>query len=272
MTSRSPASAAVQPTSDCPPAEVWDHLWRHAPSTSRDDALLDRERRGPRWRFVVERLEETFGRIAGLRVVELGSGRGDLSVLLAERGALVTLFDASDQALRQARIRFDRLGLSAEFARGDLLGGLDEYRGRFDLALSSGVIEHFRGADRTHALRAHRRVLCEGGAAIVSVPNAWCAPYRLWKFYLELRGWWPYGLELPYSKTELLRRARRVGFERVEARCLGFWQSVGDHWGRSLLGRGPDWVDRPSLLDRNMGMSVVLFGRRGRPAESEGTE
>ena len=52
-------------------------------------------------------LNNAFGRIKGLNTIELGSGRGDLSVLLAERGANVTLLDASDAALEQARERFD---------------------------------------------------------------------------------------------------------------------------------------------------------------------
>lgn len=271
MTARPSITATVRPSPDCAAAQVWDRLWRYTPSTAKDDVLLARERRSPRWSFIVDRLERTFGAIAGLNTVELGSGRGDLSVLLAQRGARVTLLDASDEALDQARRRFDRLGLSARFARADLLSTPDAWRGRFDVAVSSGVIEHFRNVDRTRALRAHWEVLREGGAAIVSVPNAWCPPYRLWKFYLQLRGWWPYGLELPYSRRELTRRARDVGFGRLEARCVGFWQSVGDHWGRSLLGRGPDWVDRPSLLDKTMGMSVLFFGRRGHAADSEGT-
>ena len=245
-------------------------MWRHTPSAARDDALLDRERRSPRWSFIVERLEATFGAVAELETVELGSGRGDLSVLLAERGARVTLLDASDKALDQARRRFDRLDLPARFARADLLGPLDLWRDRFDLALSSGVIEHFRGAERTQALRAHWTVIRHGGAAIVSVPNAWCLPYRLWKLYLELRGWWPYGTEVPYAKSELLRRACDSGFEAVEACCIGFWQSVGDHLGRSLLGGGPDWIDRPSPLDGIMGMSLLLWGRRPQATDPEG--
>ena len=242
--------------------EVWDHLWREAPSDAKDDALLAREYRSPRWALVVDRLQAAFGSIRGLRTIELGSGRGDISTLLAERGAEVTLFDQSEAALEQAKWRFDRLGLAAHCERGDMLDGLGPWRGRFDVALSLGVVEHFREDDRTRVIRAHYEVLRHGGMAVISVPNALCLPYRLWKSYLEFRGWWPYGMELPYCKRELIRRATDAGFADPEAVCMGFWQSVGDLWCKTLFGRCPDWVGRRSLLDHKMGFVLVLFGRR----------
>ncbi len=190
---------------------VWDRLWRQRPPDARDATLIARERRSPRWRTIVAKLEAWFGTLAGLRTIELGSGRGDLSALLGQRGARVTLLDTSDRALAQARHRFDRMRLKAEFVQADMLGALDRVREPFDVALSSGVIEHFTSQDRTRAVRAHYDVLRRGGATIISVPHAWCLPYRMWKSYLELRGWWPYGMELPYSTRELSRRAFGAG-------------------------------------------------------------
>ncbi len=224
--------------------------------------MIAREGRSPRWRTIVAKLEAWFGTLDGLRTIELGSGRGDLSALLAQRGARVTLLDTSDRALAQARHRFDRMSLKAEFVQADMLGGLDPASEPFDVALSSGVIEHFTNQNRTRAVRAHYDMLRRGGAAIISVPHAWCIPYRLWKTYLELRGCWPYGLEIPYSRPELARRSRQAGFEEVELRCMGFWQSVGDHWGKSVLGMKVDWVDRPCVLDGGMGLVLLLCGRR----------
>jgi SAM-dependent methyltransferase len=241
---------------------LWDQLWRCQPSDAKDDALLARERRSPRWRTIVERLEATFGSTEGLNTIELGSGRGDLSTLLAQSGARPTLLDTSENGLAQAERRFDRLGLTGCYEQADMLGTLEAYGQRFDVALSSGVIEHFKGDDRTRAVRAHFDVLRPGGMAVISVPHAWCMPYRIWKFYLELRGWWPYGTEIPYARRALARCARTAGFSRVETCCMGFWQSVGDHWGGGLLGRGPDWVDKPSRLDSVMGLILLMFAWR----------
>jgi len=245
------------------PAEtVWDRLWHYRPSDDRDDALLLREDQGPRWQLIVRRLEACFGDMAGLRTIELGSGRGDLSVLLAQHGAHVTLMDRSERALDEARQRFDRLGLSAQFEQGDLLIGDDHWSGAFDVSLSVGVIEHFKGDARTRVLDAHFEVLRPGGLCVVSVPHAWCVPYRLWKTYLELRGWWPYGMEIPYSRRELMQRASQAGFVDVETRSLEFWKSVGELWGRRIFGRWPEWSGRQSRMDTVMGMVLLMIARR----------
>jgi len=241
---------------------VWDRLWKHEPSEAKDDALLAREQKSPRWAIIVQQLESAFGTIEGLQTIELGSGRGDLSALLAQHGAEVTLFDASANAHEQAKKRFDRLGIRASYVQEDMLGTLGDHQRRYDVALSSGVIEHFEGHDRTRVIRLHYEVLRPGGQAVISVPHARCLPYRVWKWYLERRGCWPYGLELPYSKREMICRAKQAGFEQVQIHCMGFWQSVGDHWGKNVLKRKVDWIQRTSLLDPVMGFVLLMLGVR----------
>lgn len=243
-------------------ADVWDRLWLHEPDDTRDDALIERERRSARWSRIHQQLTKRFGSLQGLRTIELGSGRGDLSVLLAQCGATVTLLDASDRALDQARRRFDRLKLSGSFVRGDMMDPGAGVDGRFQLSLSSGVIEHFRGADRTRVVQCHYEVLSPGGMTAISVPHAHCLPYRLWKLYLERRGWWPYGMEIPYSKRELVGRALAAGFSDAQAWCSGFWQSVSDQWGKQLFGRGFRWGDNPSVFDAAMGLVLLVTAER----------
>lgn len=259
-------SATIQ-TCDATPASeasgVWERIWRNRPTVERDDGLLARERAGPRWGEIVEQLEQTFGQIKGLRTIELGSGRGDLSALLAERGAEVTLLDANTTALDQARWRFDRLGLDAAYVQGDMFEPPSSLVGSFDVALSSGVIEHFTRAERTHAIRAHYDVLTSGGLAVVSVPHAACVPYRIWKLYLELRRRWPYGFEEPYGHRELARRAREAGFDSVHTCAFALWHSISSHWARGLFGFDVDWANRRSRLDNALGLILLMFGQRG---------
>lgn len=242
--------------------EVWDRVWQAPHSEKKDDTLLANERRNPRWLMIVERLTSTFGSLKGLRTIELGSGRGDLSTLLAQQGAQVTLLDASEKALGQARHRFSRLELSAEFRKGDIFAESDTSQGRYDVTLSSGVIEHFKGQERSAVIAAHHRLLRPGGIAIISVPHAWCLPYRVWKKYLELRGCWPYGFELPYSRRELIQRSRDAGLVSIETKCLGFWHSISAHWLRNLAGYQVDWSERKSIFDASMGLTLLMMGRR----------
>src|SRR3990172_8964070 len=124
-------------TASAAPTAVWDRLWRLPTPDAKDDRLLARERRNPRFLRIVQCLESTFGAISGLQTIELGCGRGDLSALLAERGASVTLLDASPTALAQARRRFDRLGLRAEYIQADLLELPQRLLGGSDVALST---------------------------------------------------------------------------------------------------------------------------------------
>ncbi|MFQ5591158.1 MAG: methyltransferase domain-containing protein [Phycisphaerae bacterium] len=260
----------VRPTADHPPTttqsvgpRVWERVWTNRPSARKDDALLLRESRSTRFGLIVDRCTSTFGAVRGLRTIELGCGRGDLSALLARRGAEVTLLDNSEAALAEARWRFERLRLPAHYVHCDILDSPRRLRRRFDVAMSYGVIEHFTGAARTRVMAAHHNVLRPGGLAVISVPHSWCLPYRFWKSYLEMRRWWPYGLEAPYTRRELTRRATYAGLEQAEIHCLEFWRSVGGHWGKGILTNGPDWENRPSLLDRWMGSILLLLARRG---------
>ncbi len=245
-----------------PNTAIWDRVWDHQPADARDDQLIARERRSARWSLFVERMGEHFGSISGLRTIELGSGRGDLSALLAQEGADVTLLDASDKALAQARHRFKRLGLQANFIKGDIFSWPDHSHCDYDVALSSGVIEHFVDQTRTAIIDAHRRAVRPGGMVVISVPHAHCLPYRLWKSYLQLRGWWPYGLEIPYTRRELVRRAREAGLTDPRGHCVEFWHSVSAHLIKPFLKVPVDWMGRRSVWDSIMGSTLVLFAQR----------
>lgn len=251
-------------------ANVWDHVWEKNLDAAQDDRLLDRERRNLRWALILDRLKNRFGTLKGLRTIELGSGRGDISALLAEQGADITLLDTNERALWQARQRFDRLNLKASYSQDDLFLTSGSTHQKYDVTLSSGVVEHFVGAQRTEAFRAHYDRIIPGGLTIISVPNANCPPYRLWKCFHEVRGTWPYGLELPYTRKEMLQRAEQVGFCNINVNGWGWYHSLSAHILRGLLRfRRVDWVDKRSLFDDRFGATLLMFGERPCHAHSE---
>lgn len=262
MTTTCAASTRPGPHSGSTDDPVWTRVWQTTPSSEKDARMLTRERRGPRWNWVRQELHKTFGGLIGLRTIELGSGRGDLSVLLAEEGAEVTLLDANAAALESAARRFAGLGLRARFVQDDLREVGVTTLPSFDVALSIGVIEHFSGPQRTRVLRAHYDTIHRHGLAVVSVPHSWCLPYRIWKTYLEWRRWWPYGPEFPYSRSELSRRAREAGFSGVQLRAFGLLHSLGEHWVKRLRGQRPSWTDAPSAWDPLLGLSLVMIARK----------
>ena len=108
----------------------WDRLWSLLDEVVVDD--LDREV----WLNLASHVD-----FRGRSLLELGCGRGLLSRFAFAAGARsATLVDRAPEALRIARgLLADAPG--AEFVQSDVLG----YEGgrRFDIVLSSGLLEHF---------------------------------------------------------------------------------------------------------------------------------
>lgn len=255
--------AAGQPASIPAPGneaepETWDDVYSR-PDAGLADRRLVKERGGRRWRIFEAQLTRHFG-ARTLDCVELGCGEGDFSVLLAEGGHRVTLVDFSRTALDRARRRFAGLGLAATFVATDLFTLADTHAASFDVSCSLGVVEHFSGAARQQVVDAHRAVLRPGGLALVSVPHAWCMPYRLWKWWLEVRRLWPYGFEDPFTAREMRHRARRAGFGTCSTYKTGFAASVDGCLLLPITGRRRGWGDGPRWANALAGWDVNLVG------------
>ena len=240
--------------------EQWDRIWRRAGSAAAGADVPGTDSADPRWRRIRQTLLEAGLDLRNLRTIELGSGRGDYSSLLAAAGAAVTLLDVSPVALEAARERFDRLGLSAEFVQADLFRLPSHLVGAFDVALSFGLVEHFRGGRQVAVVRAHARVLRPGGLAFVSAPYAFCPPYRLCKGYLEMRGWWPYPHEYPLTRRGLRRLVRAVGLEPIWTMTSDYQRGTRALMG--IYGRSPRRLYGSHPLDRWLGMDLTVCARR----------
>ena len=128
------------------------------------------------------------------------------------------LIDFSDLALAAARENARRLEVeNVKLVRGDILH-MPFPDNEFDVVYSGGVNEHFEGAWRRQSFAEMLRICKPEGVVLVHVPNALCIPYRLGKFILELTGLWKWGLEIPYSRTEIAQLSRILGGTwRIEA-------------------------------------------------------
>jgi SAM-dependent methyltransferase len=164
-----------------------------------------------RWQRLEQIVLRRFGRFNGLRVIEIGAGAGTNAALMAARRAQVTILDYSEAALERAREFFRRIDLRAEMICQDALSLPADLRGRYDIAMSFGFTEHFRGEERIRINKAHFDLLRPGGMAFISVPNKYNPPYRIFKFAAELAGVWKVGEEYPYSRRELSRICGQIG-------------------------------------------------------------
>lgn len=160
---------------------------------------------------------EAVGPVAGLRVLDLGCGKGRFARALQGRGATVAGIDLSAAMLAEAEgvARVRGSARSLPFASGS-----------FDAVIAVEVFEHLDPATWAGAIAEARRVLAPGGTlAIVDKSLASLDARRPWlpsalvKRIDERRGLWMYPSDGPVRErwfwTGRLRGALRNSFDDV---------------------------------------------------------
>jgi GT2 family glycosyltransferase/ubiquinone/menaquinone biosynthesis C-methylase UbiE len=105
--------------------------------------------------------------IAGLRVLDVGSGEGFGAALLAESAADVTGIDIDEETVEHARLNYGSDSVSFQRASAaDLSRFADD---SFDAVVALELIEHI--ADQSAVLAEIRRVLVADGILIISTPD-----------------------------------------------------------------------------------------------------
>jgi ubiquinone/menaquinone biosynthesis C-methylase UbiE len=108
-------------------------------------------------------LLEAAGLAAGMRVVDLGSGAGDMSFVVADvvgPGGEVVGIERAPEAVAQATVRARRRGLeNVRFALGDIHDALDS--GTFDAVVGRLVLMYV--PDPSVVLRTHAATVRSGG-------------------------------------------------------------------------------------------------------------
>jgi len=263
--------------------KVWEDYWREA-KKSRDGTIqrIKDATIGSRWWHKIAYMTKNyFGKIEGLHVIEIGAGAGEMSAKMALSGASCTLFDYSPNAIEFSREIFSELSLKADFQLIDAFNLPEKSLGKFDVAMSFGLIEHFKKQRRREIVNAHNLLLKPNGLAIINSPNAWCFPYRIEKFIRQLTRTWRFGQELPFSPVELKKIARKCNLKPLEVWGWSFYGSLEERtfkrmrflflnlwYNHSIRRHDQIYPEKkflkvqPSVLDPYFGDTITLFAKK----------
>ena len=140
------------------------------------------------------------------RLLDVGSGRGDLGVVLREHGWDVTGLEPSEDACEEARQR------GVPSVRGTLTTTAGELLGGYDAVVFQHSLEHV--AEPAADLAEARGLLRDGGLLLVSLPN-----FGSWQRRRFGARW--FHLDLPRHRTHFSPRGlelllRRQCFDSIE--------------------------------------------------------
>lgn len=184
----------------------WDRHWN-----AFGDAVAGNPATAYRGRLILKLL----GPVAvGESVLEIGCGQGQLSLRLASLypGATITGIDASVEGIRHATEAASAQGLSAHFARCDLMSPNEpptELRERATVAICSEVLEHVD--DPVVLLQNAARYLAPGCRLLVTVPSG---PRSAFDRHI--------GHRRHFTVSRLRRVLETAGFEQVTVQRAGF--------------------------------------------------
>ena len=170
------------------PKHLWNKIWSKSKISSFElRKSIQNELRSIRWKEIEKQVLNKWKSFKGLNVVELGSGRGIISLIMRSKGANITLVDYSEVALEHSKLLFKEFNYDAKFVKANILNLPSEFLAKFDISMSFGLGEHFIGKERQQVFSSHFLALKENGLCFISVPNELCLPYMIWKKVLELR-------------------------------------------------------------------------------------
>ncbi|MBV6627764.1 MAG: class I SAM-dependent methyltransferase [Rivularia sp. (in: Bacteria)] len=255
--------------------DLWNQVWNQSSQeTSEYWEWVERESNGVRGTKIQDYIRTHLGDISQLKTIEVGSGLGIYSFILASLGAEVTLLDYSEQALSLAEECFQKHGLKAKFILQDALAIENDLHGKYDIAMSFGTVEHFRYPQRLQMIETHLNCVRNGGAIVISAPNKAFLPHEILKAYLQRKNKWELGYEGAFSRKEFSKLTRQLQLSNSKVigsaflsdfhryiqiyRSTNIFQKIFGSNGSNSA--NSQIKDKSSWLDDYFGADLVLLG------------
>jgi malonyl-CoA O-methyltransferase len=195
----------------------------------------------------------------GESMLELGSGTGELSVILAAYHRRPVLLDYSKDSLAYSKKILTALDLKAKFIAANILDKLPLPGNSIDWVWSSGTLEHFSEEELKMIMKESFRVCRKGVMSLL--PNANSLVYRTGKFNLEKSGKWPYGAEIP--KFSLKECFKNAGLKNIQEYSIGTYHSLEFiNQGKAEFKDFFDSLDLKEIEKLNQGYLLFTYGEK----------
>ena len=227
------------------------------------------------------------------KVLEVGSGRGTLSMYFAHEGWESTILDVVPEVLEQAERQFNANDLNVTAVVGDCLA-MPLAENTFDVVFSVGLLEHF--SEPEHVLHEQLRVLKPGGLLIsyvVPEPTSECIQeeYEWINRLLRSLASPPADSNTPTKKSSVYRSAFRsshylnilssfgckgIGSSGTYPLPMISWSPefpftllpeaaeavLTSQFNTMLINRRKDGAENPWLCDEKLGQAFLVWGRK----------
>jgi 2-polyprenyl-3-methyl-5-hydroxy-6-metoxy-1,4-benzoquinol methylase len=171
-------------------------------------------------------IENCLGNLKGMKILEVGSGTGQVSAYLASKGASIHLVDISKKSLDFSKKYFKSLKLPVSLYNQDAFD-MKFTSKSFDFVWNGGVIEHFNDEEKIIMIGKMWKLVKPGGKLLITTPNSLDIPFMFAKKILELRKKWTFGFENNISIKKMVNLAKIAGVSNIDIYAynpvVGFW-------------------------------------------------
>ena len=164
---------------------------------------------------IEEYLKEDRTLSKSISVLDVGSGRGELTLFLLQRGFKVSVLDNSMRSLKVLEKKAEILGFSRNLKKiicGTLENNITKIRNSFDYVVCYNFLHHVFNIEQTVGLM--REAIKPGGHIVFIEPNG---QYPLWRIYRSTSFFeWKYekGI-LKCTKRNFEEILKRKGFNKI---------------------------------------------------------
>ncbi|WP_024833292.1 class I SAM-dependent methyltransferase [Ruminiclostridium josui] len=202
--------------------DYWNRLWQKSIDYYKEKGVPE-EIESLWWKYLYDEMLdhyiELLGTINNKSICELGSGSGYSSLMMATKGANVTLVDYAPLSSEYSKLICQYMNLDANkinFITDDAFSK-DLNIGQFDVVWNCGVIEHYDWDEAVELIRIMAKHATKGGKVMVTLPNL-IAPEFI---YLTITV--GKSSEKYYSYRMLKKIMQEAGLLNVQVKAINYW-------------------------------------------------